>query len=228
MGREIKRVPTDFSHPIGEVWDGYLPPDVRDCPDCDNGATTARDYLGSLAHLILVTANDARRGECHPWTHKIPLSPDAPPSEDMLELSEGLAGRPCDFMGHDAIDRWNATKAIIEAAGLDPEEWGICDTCGGNAIHPDDQGKQEGWERTDPPTGEGWQVWETVSEGAPITPVCGDKEAMIEHLAAHGTEWDDPFPRERAETFVDAQWTPSMIMSPEHGVEKGTEALDHQ
>lgn len=30
MGRELKRVPMDFDHPIDEIWPGYLPPEDHD------------------------------------------------------------------------------------------------------------------------------------------------------------------------------------------------------
>ena len=46
--------------------------------------------------------------------------------------AERLAGREGGFMGHDAIDRWRATAALVSAAGLDPEGWGKCATCGGS------------------------------------------------------------------------------------------------
>jgi len=35
----------------------------------------------------------------------------------------------------------------------------------------------------DPPTGEGWQLWETVSEGSPLTPVCATAEELARYCA---------------------------------------------
>lgn len=80
----------------------------------------------------------------------------------------------------------------------------------------------EVWKAYDPPTGEGWQVWETVSEGSPITPVFPTAEALIEHLSTVGTEWDrtpgpggrpprGPWRREAAEAFVRSGWAPSFV-----------------
>lgn len=34
MGREIRRVPTDFDHPIGEIWPGFLMPRELALPEC--------------------------------------------------------------------------------------------------------------------------------------------------------------------------------------------------
>ena len=40
----------------------------------------------------------------------------------------------------------------------------------------------EQWERVEPPTGEGYQLWETVSEGSPISPVFSTPEALADWL----------------------------------------------
>lgn len=37
-------------------------------------------------------------------------------------------------------------------------------------------------ERREPPSGEGWQVWETVSEGSPVTPVFPTAESLARQL----------------------------------------------
>lgn len=228
MGREIKEVPTDFEWPIGETWKGYEPPDVRNCPDCDVGVTGNRAYIEAVAQKLLGGVRCISENGVGRQGKGLILRRSVEIDEKYAALTEGLCGRePMGLGGHDALDRHAATKAIIEAAGLDPGEWGICDTCGGSAVHPEDEGTRDDWEPVDPPQGSAYQVWETVSEGSPITPVYETKRGMIDHLSKHGTEWDDPFPRERAARFIEAKWAPSMVMSQEHGVESGTEALDH-
>lgn len=218
MGREIKRVPLDFEWPLNEVWEGYQRPAWRDCPgeDCQGGSTTAAHWLDVIAHLLLMVGESGVSSEqLHPWLVELPLSPRVKPGPDAAELSTGLAGRaPRPSMGHDAIDRWKATSAIIRAAGL-PESWGTCQTCGGEGIHPDDQEAAEAWEPTEPPTGDGWQVWETVSEGSPISPVFAEREALIDWLCSPAYTWgiSTPMDREQAERFVDAAWAPSMVGS---------------
>lgn len=69
-----------------------------------------------------------------------------------------------------------------------------------------------------------WAVHETVSEvEAVITPWFPTKAALIEHLATRGTDWDEPWPREAAEDFVNRTgWAPSFIVGPQ-GVKKGYE-----
>lgn len=74
-----------------------------------------------------------------------------------------------------------------------------------------------------------FQVWETVSEGTPVTPPFATKEELIEYLVANGDFWDqkrrkeksqgryvcmdcDPWSRKVAEHFVyNTQWAPSGI-----------------
>jgi len=37
----------------------------------------------------------------------------------------------------------------------------------------------------EPPTGEGWQMWETASGGFPVSPACGSAEELARWLADH-------------------------------------------
>lgn len=69
-----------------------------------------------------------------------------------------------------------------------------------------------------------YQVYETVSEGTPVTPPFETKEEIIEYLVENGDFWDqerrssgdtlmpcDPWSREAAESFVRREWAPSII-----------------
>lgn len=60
----------------------------------------------------------------------------------------------------------------------------------------------------------GFAVYETVTEGTPVTPTFATKEELIDYLATSGTYWDDgkPWPREAAERFVETEWAPSMVL----------------
>ena len=73
-------------------------------------------------------------------------------------------------MGHDAINRSICTEARAKELGV----YGMCEFCNGDGeIWLSDEIKKlaEDWERVDPPTGEGFQMWENTSEGSPQTPV---------------------------------------------------------
>lgn len=84
-----------------------------------------------------------------------------------------------------------------------------------------------------------FQVYETVSEGTPVTPPFATKEELIEYLVANGDFWDqsrrkegrssvmpcEPWSRKQAEAFVNGPgWAPSLIVTNGH-VMTGVEAM---
>jgi len=228
LGREIKRIALDFDWPLDEVWSGYLSPEWRSCPSptCHHGETTDAAWLSAIVHLLLIAGANGLRGKLHPWLQSLDNAPRAmrwrsrlrdsgyvvvSPTPRMAELTTGLAGRAPSFLGHDAIDGWAATKAVVRAAGL-PEDWLTCKVCAGQGIHPDDLAASEAWERTEPPAGEGWQIWETVSEGSPITPVFATAGELAEWCVTNkprGTSMS----YEAWRRFIDEGWAPSMVMT---------------
>ena len=237
MGREIRRVPVDFDWPLEKVWKGFLRPDLLDlptCPDCGgHGTTTARRWVRACAHMLLMLDDDlddqARGREMHLYFRDFYTSAyGTRPSPDIREFGTGLAGRAGSFIGHDSIDGWRATEKIIRAAGLDPETWGYCARCGGKGDIGTDQQREaaENWQPTDPPTGDGWQVWETVSEGSPISPVFPDREGLIQWLMSPEYSWgiSEPLTREQAERFTEAAWAPSMVVVAGRGVIPGEQS----
>jgi hypothetical protein len=71
-----------------------------------------------------------------------------------------------------------------------------------------------------------FQVWETVTEGTPVTPPFATKQELVEYLVANGDFWDQnrrargvtdfecgAWKREDAERFVGIGWAPSMVMT---------------
>jgi hypothetical protein len=72
-------------------------------------------------------------------------------------------------------------KARCDRAG-EPER---CATCNGETDSwpsEEERSAYENWTRTEPPVGDGWQMWETVSSGSPITPVYTSAEELARHL----------------------------------------------
>jgi len=185
MSREVKRVALDFDWPMKKTWKGYLNPYYKECPKCNgSGVTTAYQRLEDLVNLLMLSGSDAKKKECHPYFNNIPFhhTENIYPSEDMVELTEGLAGRNMSFiMGHDACDRWSAENKIIKAAGL-PKSWGYCKICDGEGIDSTIKEKFEAWKKYEPPKGNGWQMWETTSEGSPMSPVFKTPEELARWL----------------------------------------------
>lgn len=239
MGREIKRVPTDFGWPKDKIWEGYLNPHYdghcSDCPDCrGRGSTTAMQRLEDLVSLLMLSADDAQRGKAHPYFAQAPLynTSGLAVSKDIVELTSGLAGRPpSPPFGHDACDRWGATKAIIKAAGL-RKSWGVCKRCKGEGSTWDTKEnklKAARWRSKEPPKGKGYQLWETVSEGSPISPVFETPEELADWLATSSDyKWasnDKGTTRDQWLKFiVGPGWCPSMIMDST-GVHTGVQAV---
>ena len=66
-----------------------------------------------------------------------------------------------------------------------------------------------------------YQLWETVSEGTPVSPPFATKEELIDYLAKNGDFWDQkrgdlPWGHKRAERFVNGPgWAPSFVIK--HG-----------
>jgi hypothetical protein len=105
--------------------------------------------------------------------------------------------------------------------------------------HPDqDPDTKYYWEQDSPPNKESYRdrkwtqeeathfvVYETVSEGTPVTPAFATAESLIEHLATKGCDWDSgPWDRGSAERFVKDGWAPSGIMRPGQGLKTVNEA----
>lgn len=84
------------------------------------------------------------------------------------------------------------------------------------------------WEYSSPPDREMYrpafseeptwfQVYQTVSEGSPVTPPFPTREALVEYLMIGGDFWDQKrgrggYTREQAEAFVKDESAPSMIV----------------
>jgi hypothetical protein len=124
------------------------------------------------------------------------------------------------FMGHDSINCWVCMQAKCEREGVSS----TCATCGGDGTWwpaGDYKQRAEEWKAEEPPAGEWWQVWETVSEGSPVTPAFSTPEELIEYLVANGDSWDQKrldggWERSSAEQFVKSGWAPSLITAGGH------------
>jgi|SRR5712675_695172 len=69
-----------------------------------------------------------------------------------------------------------------------------------------------------------YQVYETVSEGTPITPRFASKEELVNWLCTHKDYWDDgPLSRIQAEAFVKDEWVPSMVITEDRQILQGME-----
>lgn len=255
MGREIRRVPMDFDFPLNKTWTGFLHPEELHGDTClkcyGKGTTAAYQWVMAIGLLLEDVVQDLgaqSQGKApHPYLRETPHHPYdlgeydhetktyvrqgvgmLRPSEDLLPLMAKLCETSGDRLAEMGYTYRVGTK-LIEAAGFDPMEWGKCPDCDGHGDiekYPGQRADYEAWEPTDPPEGEGWQLWQTVSEGGPISPVFATPEELAEWMSSPEYTWGatksigQPS-YESALAFIKEGWAPSLVVTPIHGVESG-------
>lgn len=220
MGREVKRVPLDFDWPLKQPWRGYKNPHyihVHGCAACENTgynpatrqiaddwydfAGTDRQWCADITQdeVDALVAQGRLRDLTHTWSKDMGWKPKDPPYQPTAaDVNRWEKSRT---LGHDAINRMICVKTRAERLGV----WGLCETCDGDGEtwdSPEDKAAAEAWQKFGPPTGDGWQLWENVSEGSPISPVfateaefkaylrsAGYNESDIGRLLTHGFAW---------------------------------------
>lgn len=144
--------------------------------------------------------------------------PVTPTAEQVNEWS--LRG-----FGHDAINASVVIRARCEREGIGD----TCPTCQGHGsveAYPGQRAEAEAWEPSDPPQGEGWQLWETVSEGSPISPVFATSDELAAWMSdpARGDRWVPPA---TAAKFIADGWAPSFVGTTTSGLVSGVEWVGH-
>ncbi len=221
MGRELRRVSIDFKWPLGQIWKGFINPyTCMNCKSCDGSGLNKEtkkisdDWYSHLRtdgeqgwskHLTDVEVEalakegrldrlipnkphlDTKTNKWMAWINgenvEVP-KPDYPTAEEVnIAFAKGL--------GHDSINRWICTEARAKHLGV----YGPCEFCEDGVIWQSSEVKKlhDDWEPFGPPAGDGYQLWNTTTEGHPMTPVfatlqelCGYLE--IEDISIFGAE----------------------------------------
>lgn len=279
MGREIKRVPLNFSWPLREVWKGFKNPfyTAKECSDCDGTGyspyaknlqdmwygkvpfdpeSTGSKPFGANHPAILELAErnvkackekgyfignieqeaarlsqtcfdnqwschlsqedvDAliKEGRLYEITHTWeqgkgwkPKNPAPVVTAEMVnELS--VSGRI-----HDSTNSYICIKAKCEKNGQER----LCSECHGEGIIwpcTEDEVRYEEWEAEEPPTGEAYQLWETVSEGSPVSPPFATPEELASWLVMNDTSVTKDTTYDQWMKFINGPgWAPSAII----------------
>jgi hypothetical protein len=188
MGRELKRVSLDFSWPLGKVWDGYVcPHNPEHCCACDG---TGFNPNTRVIYDSWYNLDD--RAPVEWYRHLEQADVDALREADRLstwgfnydvtaeEINAATAKQHSLLV--DSLTQCICVQAKAKREGV----FGHCEKCGGEGeIWPDKETEQlaEDWEGIDPPEGEGYQLWETTSEGSPVSPVFRALDELCEWLA---------------------------------------------
>lgn len=223
MGREIRRVPQNWQHPKRIV-------------EKSNGAIE-EVYRPMLGHTTFEEAVEEFHKELAEWMAGYRLWQEG----EYKSYDGKQEGR--DFV----LERWaNDLEKERKKYGF-PDSYRAADTLryttgmcqwkdinGEPPRYPDPDGYFPSW----PEDVATWfQVYETVSEGTPVSPPFATQAELVEYLVANGDFWDqkrrkegrggidcDPWTREQAERFVyGSGWTPSLIVA---STANGTEVAD--
>lgn len=210
MGRAARRVPLDFDWPIGKVWEGYLMPDhltEPECPDCDgDGYSTEAQSIANTFYPHQIEWGNTEKARALAWHDKIGQEEvdhllkkgrlrtwvrdegddrgrweSLPRTADEVNAEQRGGG----MIGHDALNRHILIEYRCKRLGI-PLRCPSCEGHGSLEAYPGQRAEAEAWEATEPPKGEGWQMWETTSEGSPQTPVFATVEELARYCAVSG------------------------------------------
>jgi hypothetical protein len=211
LSRSVKRVPLDFDWPMNKRWDGYLSPE-GEWPECEKcNGDGIHPFAKPIAETFYASdlpgrADDPVRS-AYRWCDKLTqeevdhlliegrlrtwVKDDSDRGgrwESVPRTAHEVNAQP---QQHDGINRWILITFRCERLGLPVE----CDNCGGHGrtATAEQRAELDVWEPTEPPAGDGYQMWESVSEGAPISPVFDSPEALAHWLDEHPDGITDSF-----------------------------------
>ena len=200
MGRKLMRVPMDFAWPMNQVWKGYVNPyRSMKCQACDgtglNPATkelhdTWYDYPTNTHHWCDKLTQDevdalVAEGRLRSWNAEGRCWETGPRTAEEVNAANRRGSRSPDFE-HDCLNRWICIKHRARRLGV----YGECTYCSGEGElwqSEDIREAHEAWEPFDPPPGDGYQLWETTSEGSPVSPVFESFDVLCDWCAEHAT-----------------------------------------
>jgi hypothetical protein len=217
MGRELKRVPLDFDWPINKAWEGYINPyNIPECHYC-NG-TGYNKETEKLYHdwydkgwFLELTQDEVQALIDHNrlWDFiRVPINEDQkkdqlpngwlPYNNGYIPTAEEVNKRAKQsILYHDSLNHTYCVEARAKRLGV----FGYCEHCNGyGELGTEEEFKQrEEWKYTEPPKGEGYQLWKTTLIGAPSSPVfdsldklcewCEDNETTFADYKATKEEW---------------------------------------
>lgn len=183
MGRELKRVLLNFQWPLHKVWKGYLCPyNSIKCIACDGSgySVEANQYQDNWYNFqnpkYISLGNNRQYNDNAHCYHLTQAEVDELWKEDRLRdfKTKPTADQVNEWaksgFGHDAINRHILTRFYCKNQHVNHK----CKVCRGRgAKYPNRHIARmaQFWRPTEPPQGDGFQLWETTSEGSPVSPV---------------------------------------------------------
>jgi len=194
MGREIRMVPPNWEHPK-KLYQDSRSGEIKECyrPMSSGGyEEDVKAYEVELADWL------AGQKE---WAAGIYVDVGG----ERITKTEAMARWLKGIQEEKAKYRYSNSYRELESRKF---ETGLCDWCdvaGEPPTHPDPDDYCHEWSDG---VATWYQVYETVSEGTPVTPPFATKEEVVEHIVTHGTFWDQGkdgrggWGRQAAEQFV--------------------------
>jgi len=142
-----------------------------------------------------------------------------------------VAIEPTPTVAAEEVNLWSLTamqtpgeytliKAKCAAAGLS-DTCAICDGHGNLEKYGGQRAESAAWRHTEPPEGDGYQLWETTSEGSPTSPVFETIEELCEYAAENCSVFaHDMVSAERWREMLDEDFVRS-----EYEAEDGTKVI---
>ena len=204
MGREVRRVKAGFEWPLKQVWKGFLNPHYqhsKKCPFCDGSGLNPetkqisdawydfdhdKDDPNRVRWCDRITQDEVdalvKHGRLmdftHTWTSETGWKKKKPAYHPAAAEVNEWSQRG---MGHDGINHWICTETRAKRLGV----YGKCKHCKGDGNlwrTPADEKLADAWKPKNPPKGTWYQMWETTSEGSPISPAFKTPEDLARWL----------------------------------------------
>jgi hypothetical protein len=156
----------------------------------------------------------------HTWARGKGWRPKNPP---VTPTAAQVNGWSLSSFGHDSVNAMIAIRARCERDGF-PVSCATCDGHGSTEVYSGQRADADAWERFEPPAGEGWQLWETVSEGSPISPVFASAEELTRWISELPSSDLSYAPLDAARKFITAGWAPSLVARSDIGVMTGIQS----
>ena len=213
MGREVKRVSLDFKYPHGKmIWKGYHNPYYALKCECCDGRGTSKEYQeisdSWYNHLSKdgngwgynLTQDDVQAllDADRLWDFtRIPVNDEQiaivkasghnswlPFNNNYIPTAQEVNEWAKKGLGHDSQNQWICSRERAKKMGIEIN----CPGCDGDGeFYPSDEYRElaENFTRIEPPSGDGYQLWSTTTDGTPYSPVFSKPEELAEWLVGN-------------------------------------------
>lgn len=186
-------------------------------------------------HLNDQDIQDLVAADSIPWeftrTPRIPdqVGPDFQLPNGWLKESNGYIPtleemNICQCTGIGRVGEYSLIKARCARKGVEYK----CSECHGEGTvwsSPEAKQQAEDWKDVQPPEGKGYQMWETVSEGSPISPVFSTAEDLAAWLSNDPRSSEDGTYTQWLAMILGSGWSVSAVFSPDKGMQSGVAAM---